>query len=100
MVRSQIVLLDWGVWTTDYDMDRLWLGYDGLDLSFRDIVAVLLYQPALDVRIAQTYGAVPLGVQAVVVTADGEYLPARWTVVQLRRRWADWRGQGIADKER
>ncbi len=73
-------------------MDKLWLGYDGLDLPFREIAAVLLYQPALDSRIAQTYGSVPRGVAAVVVTAAGAYLPARYPAELLRRRWADWRG--------
>jgi hypothetical protein len=72
-------------------MDTLWLGYDGLDLPFCEIVAVLLYQPALDARIALTFGSVPGGVKAVVVTSGGAFLPARWRADQLRRRWADWR---------
>ncbi len=37
-------------------METLWLGYDGLDLPFREIVAVLLYQPALDLRITLAFG--------------------------------------------
>lgn len=73
-------------------MDTLWLGYDGLDLPFREITAVLLYQPALDGRIEETYGRVPRGVAAVVVTEAGRYLPARYSAEILRRRWADWRG--------
>jgi hypothetical protein len=72
-------------------MDTLWLGYDGLALPFREISAVLLYQPALDSRIVQTYGRVPRGVAAVVVTDAGAYLPARYPAELLRRRWADWR---------
>lgn len=72
-------------------MDTLWLGYDGLDLPFHEIVAVLLYQPALDGRIALTFGSVPGGVRAVVVTTGGAFLPARWHADQLRRRWARWR---------
>lgn len=72
-------------------MDTLWLGYDGLDLPFREIAAVLLYQPALDSRIELTYGRVPWGVLAVVVTEEGSYLPARYSAEALRRRWAEWR---------
>lgn len=72
-------------------MQTLWLGYDGLDLPLSEIVAVLLYQPALDGRIAQTYGSVPRGVAAVVVTESGAYLPARYPAELLRRRWSTWR---------
>ncbi len=127
-------------------METLWLGYDGLDLPFREIVAVLLYQPALDLRITLAFGqggckvasggglgvakpppkdlffvgfwrrscqkptksvvwgaapatlhqpwafgSVPHGVQAVVVTSGGAFLPARWCAHQLHRRWAHWR---------
>jgi hypothetical protein len=72
-------------------MDTLWLGYDDLDLPFREIAAVLLYQPALDGRILHAYGRVPRGVRSVVVTAGGAYLPARLPAEQLRRRWAAWR---------
>jgi hypothetical protein len=73
-------------------MDLLWLGYDGLAVPYTDVVAVLLYQPALDARISQTYGAVPSGVRAVVVTGGELYWPSRWDVAWLRRRIADWRG--------
>lgn len=72
-------------------MDTLWLGYDDLALPFREVAAVLLYQPALDARILVTYGRVPRGVRSVVVTAGGVYLPARVSAEQLRRRWAAWR---------
>lgn len=72
-------------------MQTLWLGYDGLDLAYGEIVAVLLYQPALDRQIIETYGLVPRGVQAVVVTGTGAYLPARWSAERLRRLWAEWR---------
>lgn len=72
-------------------MDTLWLGYDNLNLPFREIAAVLLYQPALDGRIVHAYGVVPRGVRAVVVTAAGFYFPARLSAEQLRRRWAAWR---------
>lgn len=72
-------------------MDTLWLGYDELALPFREIAAVLLYQPALDGRILHAYGSVPRGVRSVVVTAAGAYLPARLSADQLRQRWAAWR---------
>jgi hypothetical protein len=72
-------------------LDTLWLGYDGLDLPFADIVAVMRYQPAFDGRLTASFGSVPFGVEAVVVTASGAYLPARWRVEHLRRRWAFWR---------
>jgi hypothetical protein len=86
-----------------YGMNTLWLGYDGLDLPFGEIAAVLLYHPALDGRIIHAYGSVPRGVMAVVVTAEGAYVPSRLPVELLRRRWAAWRvggpggrGQGTA----
>lgn len=72
-------------------MDTLWLGYEGLNLPYREIAAVLLYRPALDGRIRHAYGRVPRGVRAVVVTAGGAYFPARLSAEQLRRRWAAWR---------
>jgi hypothetical protein len=72
-------------------MDLLWLGYDGLAVRYIDVVAVLLYQPALDARIARAYGGVPSGVRAVVVTAGDAYWPSRWDAEWLRRRLADWR---------
>ncbi|MCU0490969.1 MAG: hypothetical protein MUD01_05255 [Chloroflexaceae bacterium] len=74
-------------------MDTLWLGYDGLALPFTEISAILLYQPALNQRIQRAYGAVPQGVQAVIVTSSGDYLPARWNADQLRQRWAMWRNE-------
>jgi len=77
----------------------LWLGYDDLALPFREIAALLRYQPALDARILHGYGSVPRGVQAVVVTVNGLYLPARVPLPQLRRRWALWRKQGLAQRE-
>lgn len=73
-------------------MQTLWLGYDGLDLPFEQIVAVMLYRPILNPQIEAAYGRVPVGVRAVVVTATGTYLPARWSVERLRSRWAHWRG--------
>ncbi|MFV9505545.1 MAG: hypothetical protein AB4911_13400 [Oscillochloridaceae bacterium umkhey_bin13] len=72
-------------------MQTLWLGYNGLDLPFRQIVAIINYRPALDPWIAASYGHVPLGVQAVVVTDAGNYLPARWPVERLRAQWTRWR---------
>lgn len=72
-------------------MDLLWLGYDGLAVPYTDVVAVLLYQPALDVRIERAYGRVPPGIRAVVVTASDAYWPSRWDVAWLRQRLADWR---------
>lgn len=76
-------------------MDTLWLGYDGLDLPLSEICAILRYQPALDARIMQAYGMVPLGVRTVVVTTAGLYLPARWEAQQIRQRWAAWRLEGV-----
>jgi hypothetical protein len=72
-------------------MDLLWLGYDGLSVPYDDVVAVLLYQPALDTRIARAYGHVPPGVRAVVVTVGESYWPSRWDAEWLRHRLADWR---------
>jgi hypothetical protein len=80
-------------------MDMLWLGYDGLDLPFGEIAAVLLYHPALDGRIVHAYGSVPRGVRSVVVTASGAYVPARLAPELLRRRWALWREQGAGSRE-
>lgn len=72
-------------------MNTCWLGYNGLALPYAEIAAVLFYRSVLDARIVRAYGYVPGGVRSVVVTADGEYLPARWTADQLRRRWVYWR---------
>ncbi|NJN15359.1 MAG: hypothetical protein HC822_03210 [Oscillochloris sp.] len=72
-------------------METIWLGYDGLALPFAQISVVLIYRPALDAYIVQTYGSVPRGVRSVVITADGIYWPARVPPEQLRRRWAAWR---------
>jgi len=69
----------------------LWLGYNGLSLSFADVAAILIYRPVLDSRILGSYGQVPGGVRSVIVTGDGRYLPARLAVDELRRRWAGWR---------
>lgn len=74
-------------------MNQLWLGYDGLDIAYLEVVAVLMYQSALDARITSSYGRVPPGVQSVVVTSDGHYFPARWHIEHVRRRWALWRAQ-------
>ncbi|MBC8163412.1 MAG: hypothetical protein H7Z42_19565 [Roseiflexaceae bacterium] len=72
-------------------MDQLWLGYDGLSLSYDQIAAVLIYQPALHGRIVQSYGRVPANILAIVVTDRGEYLPSSWSVQHLRQRLARWR---------
>ena len=72
-------------------MDTLWLGYNGLAIPYTDVVAVLIYGTALDGVLVRSYGFVPPGIQAVVLTATGDYLPARWTPYQLRTRWAGWR---------
>lgn len=74
-------------------MDTLWLGYDGLTIPYREVSAVLFYQSALDMRVVQSYGSVPVGVCSVVVTAGGNYLPARWHAEHLREQWARWRMQ-------
>lgn len=72
-------------------METLWLGYDGLSVQYRQVVAVLVYIAALDGLVQRSYGRVPTGVRAVVLTSGGDYLPARWTPNQLRQRWATWR---------
>ncbi len=72
-------------------MDLLWLGYDGLDVQYADVAAVLFYRPDLDDRIASSYGSVPQHIRAVVVTQDGHYLPSRWRAEQIRMFWAHWR---------
>lgn len=72
-------------------MDILWLGYDGLSVPYRQVVAVLIYIAPLDGLLERSYGRVPAGVQAVVLTSRGEYLPARWSPQHLRQRWAAWR---------
>jgi hypothetical protein len=69
----------------------LWLGYNGLTVPYRSVVAVLFYRSVLDPRIEHAYGIVPGGVRSVVVTADGDYFPARWRVSHVRQRWARWR---------
>jgi nucleoside phosphorylase len=73
-------------------MNLLWLGYDGLAVPYNDVVAVLLYQPALDARIVHTYGHVPPGIRAVVVVTGDRYWPSRWEAEWLRRRLVEWRG--------
>jgi hypothetical protein len=60
-------------------------------LPFAEIVAVMRYQAALDGRVKASFGSIPGGIEAVVVTASGAYFPARWRVEHLRRRWAFWR---------
>jgi len=72
-------------------MDSLWLGYDGLTVPCADVVAVLVYSGALDGLLRRSFGRVPAGVRAVVLTAAGRYLPARVPPEQLRDRWAGWR---------
>jgi len=72
-------------------MDQLWLGYDGLSVPYAEVAAVVFYTPALDGRIATSYGRVPEHVSAVVVMSDGAFLPSRWRVELLRRWLARWR---------
>lgn len=72
-------------------MDRLWLGYSGLNIPYDEVVAILFYRSALDTQIVRAYGSVPTGVCSVVVTTRGQYLPARWQTEQLRQRWTRWR---------
>jgi hypothetical protein len=72
-------------------MNSLWLGYDGLSVPCADVVAVLVYSDALDGLLRRSFGRVPAGVRAVVLTAAGRYLPARIAPEQLRSRWAGWR---------
>ena len=74
-------------------MDNLWLGYSGLAISYAEVVAVLIYRAALDGVLLRSYGSVPPGVQAVVLTAEGDYLPTRLNPHQLRQRWAGWRNR-------
>ena len=73
-------------------MELLWLGYDGLSVQYADVAVVLFYHPALDRRLLQSYGRVPSNVQSIVITSDGTYFPSSWSVSQLRRRLAHWRG--------
>jgi len=79
-------------------METLWLGYDGLSVPYGQVVAVLIYQHAFDGLLARSYGHVPLGGQAVVLTSSGDYLPARWPPQHLRQRWATWRLWAIGHK--
>jgi hypothetical protein len=72
-------------------VEMLWLGYNGLTVPYRSVVAVLFYRSVLDPRIERAYGMVPGGVRSVVVTSDGDYFPARWRVSHVRQRWAYWR---------
>jgi hypothetical protein len=72
-------------------VETLWLGYNGLTVPYRSVVAVLFYRSVLDPRIERAYGMVPGGVRSVVVTSDGDYFPARWRVSHVRQRWAHWR---------
>ena len=67
-------------------MEPLWLGYDGLTITYTDVVAVLFYTPLFDTRIIRAYGHVPPAVRAIVVLDDGRYLPSQWSVEQLRQR--------------
>ena len=68
---------------------ELWLGYDLL-APFELINAVLAYQPAWDRRIAQAYGHVPHGIQAIVMLSDGRLLPSRRSLDDLHARWTAW----------
>lgn len=72
-------------------MDLLWLGYDGLSVPYAEVAAIVFYTPALDGRIARSYGRVPEQIGAVVVMSDGAFLPSRWRVDLLRRWLARWR---------
>jgi hypothetical protein len=72
-------------------MDSLWLGYNGLSVPCAEVVAVLVYSDALDGLLRRSFGRVPAGVRAVVLTAAGRYLPARIPPDQLRSRWSSWR---------
>ncbi|GIV96571.1 MAG: hypothetical protein KatS3mg057_1228 [Herpetosiphonaceae bacterium] len=74
-------------------MDKLWLGYDGLNIPFGQIVAVMRYRRAWDRHILRTYGRIPANIRAVVVTDDGSYYPAGRTLEDLHARWAAWRQQ-------
>lgn len=71
---------------------ELWLGYD-LIAPFEQISAVLAYQPAWDRRIAQAYGHVPNGIQAIVMLSDGRLLPSRRSLADLHARWTAWQQQ-------
>lgn len=75
----------------------LWLGYDGLLVPFGVISALLVYQPAWDRRIEQTYGHVPQDVRAVVLLADGRMLPSRRALADLHARWSAWQATDTED---
>jgi hypothetical protein len=69
---------------------ELWLGYDGLNVPYVAISALLVYQPAWDRRIVQSYGTLPGDVQAVVLLDDGRALPSRRALADLQARWRSW----------
>jgi hypothetical protein len=74
-------------------MNELWLGYDSVSIPFEQVAAVLIYQRAFDRQILLTHGVLPPVINAVVVTADGRYLPSRWRADQLRQRLSGWRAR-------
>jgi hypothetical protein len=77
-------------------MDMLWLGYDNLSVACAEVVAVLVYQRALDRRIAQAYGYVPSNIRSVIVTGDGRYWPSSWRADHIRHRLAGWRASSAS----
>ncbi len=68
----------------------MWLGYTELSVHCELIMAVVQYQGAWDRRIVQSHGTLPPGVRCVVLLEDGQALPARRSIEDLRRQWAAW----------
>lgn len=73
--------------------EDIWLGYSGLTVNCAAISAVVHYQNAWDRRIVQSYGAIPPGIQSVVLLEDGRALPAQRTIEELRRQLATWQAR-------
>jgi hypothetical protein len=84
----------------DAAADEVWLGYDGGVIRFAEISALLLYQPVWDRRLRQHWGAVPAGVQTVVLLTDGRVLPARFALADLHARWVAWQRRSALGDDR
>ena len=74
-------------------LGEIWLGYSGLSVESSHISAIIQYQPAWDRRIVQSHGAVPAGVQCVVVLQNGDVLPAGRAIDDLRNQWTAWQAE-------
>lgn len=72
---------------------EIWLGYSGLNVDAGRISAIIQYSPAWDRRIIQSHGAVPAGVQCVVVLENGDLLPSSRDIDDLRSQWTAWQAE-------